>query len=99
MVVCTHAYPISRENMEEQLKTVAETFWPGDVLMTSHVILCSIIGLGARDLLDRSTTAKPPFETIWDYDAVGYHVREPLFQYPALNSSPVRCQNSRDEEA
>ena len=84
--------------MEEQLKTVAETFWPRGVLMTSRLIPCSVIGLSARDLLDRSTTAKPPFETIWDYGAVGYRVRGPLSQYPALNSSPVRCQNSRDEK-
>ena len=80
MVVCTHLDQVSQENMDEQLKAVAETFWPGGVLNTSRVIPCSsLIGLGARDLLDRSIWTIPPFESIWDKHAVGYHVRGPLF--------------------
>jgi hypothetical protein len=37
------------------------------------------MGLSAKDLLDRSSIAKPPFDTIWDKYAVGYHVRGPPF--------------------
>ena len=89
VVVCTDLDQVSQENMDEQLKAVTETFWPRDILNTSRVIPCSaLMGLGARDLLDRSTTTKPPFETIWDTHAVGYHVRGPLFstacvEYPS----------------
>ncbi len=36
------------------------------------------MGLSARDLLDRSNMAKPPFEAIWNKHVVGYHVRGPL---------------------
>ena len=79
MVVCTHLDHISQENMDEQLKTVTKTFWPKDILNTNRVIPCStLMGLSARHLLDRSNMTKPPFESIWNKDAVGYHVRGPL---------------------
>jgi len=75
MVVCTHLGQISQDNMEEQRRTVAKTFWPRDVMNTNSVILCSsLMGLGARDLLDKSSINKPPFGEIWKEDAVGYHV-------------------------
>jgi len=80
MVVCTHLDQVSQENMDEQLKTVTETFWPRGVGDTNCVVPCSsLMGLSASDLLDRSSMTKPRFETIWDEDAVGYHVRGPLF--------------------
>ena len=80
MVVCTHLDQVSRENMDEQLKTVTKTFWPKDPLNTNRVIPCStLMGLSARDLLDRSDVSKPPFETIWDNNTTGYHVRASLF--------------------
>ena len=79
MVVCTHLDHISQENMDEQLKTVTKTFWPQGILNTDRVIPCStLMGLSARDLLDRSNMTKPPFESIWDKRVVGYHVRGPL---------------------
>ena len=79
VVVCTHLDQVSQENMDEQLKTMTKTFWPRDVLNTNRVIPCSLMGLGARDLLHISSVFKPQFETIWDKHAVGYHVRGPLF--------------------
>ena len=80
VVVCTHLDQVSQENMVEQLKTVTKTFWPMGILNTNRVIPCStLIGLSARDLLDRSNLAKPPFEVIWNKHAVGYDVRGPLF--------------------
>lgn len=80
VVVCTHLDQVSQENMDEQLKTVTKTFWPRGVLNTNRVIPCSsLMGLSARDLLDRSSLAKPPFESIWDKHNVGYHVCGPLF--------------------
>jgi len=76
VVVCTHLDQVSQDNMEEQRRIVAETFWPRDVMNTNSIILCSSrMGLGARDLLDKSCINKPPFEEIWKEDAVGYHVR------------------------
>jgi len=80
MVVCTHLDQVSQDNMDEQVKTVTKTFWPRGVLNTNRVIPCSsLMGLSARDLLDRSNMVKPPFEAIWDKRAVGYHVCGPLF--------------------
>jgi len=80
VVVCTHLDQISKENMDEQLKTVTDIFWPRGVLNTNRVIPCSsFMGLSASALLDRSNAAKPPFEAIWDKEFVGYHVRGPLF--------------------
>jgi hypothetical protein len=80
VVVCTHLDQVSQENMGEQLKTVTRTFWPRDVLNINRVIPCfPLMGLSAKDLLDRSIMAKPPFETIWNKHTVGYRVRGPLF--------------------
>jgi len=80
MVVCTHLDQVSQDNMDEQLKTVTKTFWPRGVLNTDRVVPCSsLMGLSARDLLDRSSMVKPPFEGIWNKHAVGYHVCGPLF--------------------
>ena len=80
VVVCTHPDEVSQENVDEQLKTVTTAFWPRGVLNTNFVIPCSLIGLSARELLDRSkTTLKPPFEAIWNEQSMGYHVRGPLF--------------------
>ena len=80
VVVCTHLDQVSQENMDEQLKVVTKTFWPKGVVNTNRVIPCSsLMGLSARDLLDRSNAAKPPFEVIWNKHTVGYHVRKPLF--------------------
>ena len=79
-VVCTHLDQVSQENMDEQLKTVANTFWPKGVLNTNHLIPCSsLMGLSARDLLERSSMTKPPLETICTKYVMGYHVRGPLF--------------------
>ena len=79
VVVCTHLDQVSQENMDEQLKTVTKTFWPKGVLNINRVIPCSsLMGLSARDLLDKASATKPPFDSIWDTHAVGYHVREPL---------------------
>jgi hypothetical protein len=75
-VVCTHLDQISYDNMEEQLKIVTKSFWPSGVLDTNRVIPCSsLMGLSAMDLLDKSDTSKPPFETIWNKSVAGYHVR------------------------
>ena len=83
VVICTHLDQISQENMGEQLETVTKAFWPRGPLDTDCVIHCSsLMGLSARDLLDRSNTDKPPFEAIWNKDTVGYHVRGPLFSIP-----------------
>jgi len=80
VVVCTHLDQVSQDNMDEQLKTVTKTFWPRNVLNTNRVIPCSsLMGLSARDLLDKSSMTKPPFEAIWDKQGVGYHVRGLLF--------------------
>ena len=79
MVVCTHLDQVSQENMKEQLKTVTTAFWPRGVLDTNRVIPYPLMGLSARDLLDRSTITKPRFEDIWNKDTLGYHVRGPLF--------------------
>ena len=80
VVVCTQLDQVSQENMDEQLKAVAKTFWPKDVLNTNRVIPCSpLMGLSAALLLDISQTTKPPFEVIFDNRSMGYHVRGPLF--------------------
>ena len=79
VVVCTHLDEVSQGNMDEQLKTVKKAFWPRGVLNTNCVIQCSLMGLSARYLLDKSDTTKPPFETIWDKHSMGHHVRGPLF--------------------
>jgi len=79
VVVCTHLDQVSQENMDEQLKTVTKAFWPRVVLKTNRVIPCPLMGLSARDLLDRSAISKPRFEAIWNKDTLGYHVRGPLF--------------------
>ena len=79
VVVCTHLDQVSQENMKEQLKTVTTAFWPRGVLGTNRVIAYPLMGLIARDLLDRSTISKPRFEDIWNKDTLGYHVRGPLF--------------------
>ena len=75
VVVCTHLDQVSRDNIGEQKKTVTKTFWPKDVMNTNSVIPCSsLMGLGARDLLDKSHGKKPPFQSIFKKGAVGYHV-------------------------
>jgi hypothetical protein len=75
MVVCTHLDQVSQKYMGKQLKTVTKTFWPRGVLDTNRVIPCSpLMGLSARDLLDKSNFSKPPFETFWSEHVVGYHV-------------------------
>ena len=79
VVICTHLDQVSQDNMDEQLKTVTRTFWPKSVLNTNRVIPCSsLMGLSARDLLDKSNMTKPPFEAIWNHHVVCYHVRGPL---------------------
>ena len=96
MVVCTHLDQVSQENIDEQLKAVTKTFWPKGVMATNRVIPCStLMGLSARDLLDRSNPTKPPFEVIWNKNTAGYRVRGHYSQQPALNSHPVRRQHSR----
>ena len=90
VVVCTHLDQVSQENLDKQLNFVTETFWPRGVLNTNRVIPCSaLIGLSARDLLDRSKTTKPPFKAIWEKNAVGYHVRGPLFSMARAELSSV----------
>ena len=79
VVVCTHLDQLSQKNMDEQLKTVTKEFWPRGVLNTNCVIPCSLMGLSARYLLDRSNSTKPPFEAIWNKHSMGYHVRVALF--------------------
>ena len=79
MVVCTHPDEVSQENMDEQLKTVTTAFWPRGVLSTNCVIPCSLLGLSARELLNRSKNLKPPFEAIWNEKSMYYHVRGSLF--------------------
>ena len=79
VVICTHTDQVSQENMDEELKSVTTAFWPRGVLNTNRVILCSLMGLSAGDLLDRSkNTLKPPFEAIWNKDSMGYRVRGPV---------------------
>ena len=79
VVVCTHLDQASQENIREQLKTVTKTFWPGGVSNTNRVIPCSsLMGLSARDLLDKSSMTKPPFDNIWT-NQVGYPVCASLF--------------------
>ena len=80
--------------MEEQRKTVTKTFWPKDVLNTNSVIPCSsLMGLSARDLLDKSYRRKPLFGEVWKTDAVGYHVRG--HKKAGTESPLVRYENSR----
>ena len=80
MVVCIHLDQVSQEGIDKQLKAVTETFWPEGDVDTNRVIPCSaLVGLSARDLLDRSNTTKLPFNAIWNKDTVGYHVRGLLF--------------------
>ena len=79
VVVCTHLDQVSQDDLDEQLKTVTKTFWPRGGLNNDRVIPCSsLIGLSARDLLDRSSVIRPPFEAIWNKHTIGYHVRVPL---------------------
>ena len=100
MVVCTHPDEVSQENVDEELKTVTTAFWPRGVLNTNCVIRCSLLGLSARELLDKSKNSlKPPFEAIWNENSIGYRVRGPLFSMACVDSRPVRRQNSRDEES
>jgi len=80
VVVCTHLDQVSQDNMDEQLKIVTKEFWPKGVLNINRLIPCSsLMGLSARDLLDKSSMTKPPFEAIWNKQLVGYHVRGPRF--------------------
>ena len=80
VVICTHLDQVSQDNMDEQLKVVTKTFWQKGVLNTNRLIPCSsLMGLSARDLLDKSSMTKPPFEAVWNKQVVGYHVRGPLF--------------------
>ena len=96
VVVCTHLDQVSQDNMEEQRKIVTKVFWPKDIMNTNSVIPCSsLIGLGARDLLDKSYSSKPSFEEIWKGDSVGYHVRGSLLTKADAEELPVRCQTSR----
>ena len=90
VVVCTHLDQVSQEDMDEQLKTVTKEFWPRGHLNTKCVISCSLIGLSARHLLDRSNTTKPPFEAIWNNHSIGYHVRGPLFSMARADWPLVR---------
>ena len=79
MVVCTHFDQVSQDSLEKQRKIVTKAFWPEDVMNTDPVIPCSsLMGLSARDLLDKSYSSKPPFEEIWKEDTVGYRVRGSL---------------------
>ena len=75
VVVCTHLDQVSQETMNEQLKTVTAAFWPRGVLNTNRVTPFPLMGLIARDLLNRSSITKPRFEDIWNKDTLGYHVR------------------------
>ena len=87
VVVCTHMDQVWQEDLDKELKTVAKTFWPRGVVNTNRVIPCStLMGLSARDLLDRSSMTKPPFETIWTKHSVGYHVGGPLFSTACAES-------------
>lgn len=75
VVVCTHLDQVSQDNIEEQILTITKTFWSGALAEKDRVITCSsIMGLSARDLLDKSTASMPLFETIWDNHTVGYRV-------------------------
>ena len=59
---------------------------------TNSVIPCSsVMGLSARDLLDKSYHNKPSFEEIWKEDTVGYHVRGSLLTKAGAEEPPVRC--------
>ena len=80
MVVCTHLDQVSQDNIEEQQNTVTKMFWPRDASNTNSVIPCSsLMGLSARNLLDKSSLSKPRFQDIWKKDVVGYYVRGSLF--------------------
>ena len=92
MVVCTHLDQISKDGVEKHQKIVTKTFWPRDVVNTNSVIPCSsLMGLSARDLLDKSYRSKPPFEEIWKKDTVGYRVRGSLLARAGAEQPPVRC--------
>jgi hypothetical protein len=85
LVVCTHLDQLPTENMDEELRDLTQTPWPGGVLNTNRVIHCSpLMALSANDLLDRSILDKPPFEAIWDKDTLGYLVRGSLFAIPCV---------------
>jgi len=89
VVVCTHLDQVSKDNLDEQLKTVIRTFWPKGVWNTNRVVPCSsLMGLSARDLLDKSSRTKPPFKTVWNKQVVGYHVRGPLFSTACAEQPP-----------
>ena len=72
-VVCTHLDHITKKNIDEQLTTVSKLFWPDSTKGTT-LPCSSLMGLGARDLLDKSASEIPSFEVIWDEDYVGYAV-------------------------
>ena len=92
VVVCTHLDQVSQANLEEQRTTVTKAFWPKDVLNRNAVIPCSsLMGLSARDLLDKSYSSKPSFEEIWREDIVGYHVRGSPLTKAGAEQPPVRC--------
>ena len=92
VVVCTHLDRISQDNVEEHRRTVTKAFWPKDVMNTNSVIPCStLMGLGARDLLDKSCDNKPSFKEIWRKDTVGYRVRKTPLKEAGAEQLPVRC--------
>ena len=75
VVICTHLYHISRYDTKPQLMTIAEVFWPNLVNNTTRILSCSsLFGLGANDLLDKSVSDMPPFESIWNEEYIGYRV-------------------------
>ena len=89
VVICTHLDQISQGNMEVHRDIVTKIFWPRDVMNTNSVLPCSsLMGLSARDLLDKSCSSKPPFEEIWKRDTVGYHVRGSLLTKYASAERP-----------
>ena len=100
MVVCTHFDQVSQDSLEKQRKIVTKAFWPEDVMNTDPVIPCSsLMGLSARDLLDKSYRGKPPFEEIWKEDTVGYRVRGSLLTGAGTEQPLVRYKTSRDARA
>ena len=76
LVVCTHLDRVSGENLQQQLRTVSKSFWPGTRDESDRVLdYSSLMGLSASQLLEQTKTTKPPFKEVWDETSIRYHVR------------------------
>jgi hypothetical protein len=89
LVVCTHLDRVSQDNLQQQLFTVNNAFWPNSPNEIGRVLKCSsLMGLSANQLLEQSETTKPLFKDVWEPKSIGYHVSNSSI---GLVSSSILC--------